>query len=1063
MDGGAWTTTPSLFYDQAVDQDVIESREVEVRAVSDAAHSRGPASSIGPPANAPQNLSLTPGDGLLGAAWDAPEDYGGPPVSGYAVQWRVGDGPWSITGVTVTNLTAEITGLTNGQAHQVRAAARNPLGVGTFTDPPVEETPVSPARDYDADNNRLIEISNLLQLNAVRYDLDGDGSVSDDASTTNVNEAELYAAAFTNPVSGMGCPSTGCIGYELSGDLDFDTGTMGDRTDDAYYDGGAGWLPIGTDSDPYDGAFDGAGHSIANLYVNRGGSDGLNYAGLFGAIGADGEMSRLSIVDASVTGDEFVGALAGANRGKVTAVSSTGSVNGDGGTVGGLVGLNRSSGVIRSSSSQAAVTLRLDQAGGLVGENEGSIDDSYATGAVNGRNSVAGLAGRNDGTGSNVGRVTASYAAGRVTADRDRAGGLVADNAVGFIIASYATGAVSGRNDVGGLVGTSYGGGTPTVRVTASFSTGAVSGGGNNVGGLIGANSNVSVVNDSYWNTETSGQSTSAAGTGHTGLELRAPTGYVGIYVNWHADLDGDTRADDYWVFGAAYNYPTLKGVEGKQQGPGPVQSITAAPTGADSTISWTEPADAGDGAITGYEHRFSEDGSTWTGWTLITSASYVQTLGGATDWYVQVRAVTDAAHTRGLPQRHPPPMDYDMDDDGLIEITSLAQLNALRWDLDGDGTPASGSETDYAAAFPDPPYLMGCPTGCSGYELTGNLDFGTWDANNAYWNGGDGWLPIGDDSNRFTATFDGNGHTIDNLFINRTSRSQAGLFGGTGAGSMVRRVNLTGVNVTAASSVGALAGVNNGTVSVISAAGSVTGSGDNVGGLVGWNGSPSRISASYSAVTVSSPGGDHVGGLAGRNEDAVINSYAAGAESGQDRLGGLVGYAESGSIVASYATGAVAATGDDAGGLAGENRGSVTASFSTGAVSAGGSNAGGLVGDNTGSGSATNSYWDTESSGQSSSDGGTGQTGGSCARPPATPASTPTGTRTWTATPAPTTSGTSARPTTTRPCGTWAGRSRARGRWCPCAPPRPECGPGSTGPRLQIPATAPSLATSIA
>ena len=68
--------------------------------------------------------------------------------------------------------------------------------------------------------------------------------------------------------------------------------------------------------------------------------------------------------------------------------------------------------------------------------------------------------------------------------------------------------------------------------------------------------------------------------------------------------------------------------------------------------------------------------------------------------------------------------MDYDADDDGLIEVADLAQLNAIRWDLDGDGV---ASEAGYATAFPDAPADMGCPaTGCTGYELTADLDLDT-------------------------------------------------------------------------------------------------------------------------------------------------------------------------------------------------------------------------------------------------------------------------------------------------------------------------------------------------
>ena len=68
---------------------------------------------------------------------------------------------------------------------------------------------------------------------------------------------------------------------------------------------------------------------------------------------------------------------------------------------------------------------------------------------------------------------------------------------------------------------------------------------------------------------------------------------------------------------------------------------------------------------------------------------------------------------------------DYDADDDGLIEVSNLAQLDAVRHDLDGDDFPANeASSVAYYAAFPDAPADMGCPAdGCVGYELVANLD----------------------------------------------------------------------------------------------------------------------------------------------------------------------------------------------------------------------------------------------------------------------------------------------------------------------------------------------------
>ena len=101
------------------------------------------------------------------------------------------------------------------------------------------------------------------------------------------------------------------------------------------------------------------------------------------------------------------------------------------------------------------------------------------------------------------------------------------------------------------------------------------------------------------------------------------------------------------------------------------------------------------------------------------------------------------------------PPRDYDLDNDGLIEINNLADLSVLNQIRNN---------------------LTGCPAdGCNGFELTTDLDFdtngdGVMDANDSYWNEGEGWLPIGDDSNPFTGIFEGNGHVIKNLTIHRPS-----------------------------------------------------------------------------------------------------------------------------------------------------------------------------------------------------------------------------------------------------------------------------------------------------
>ena len=86
---------------------------------------------------------------------------------------------------------------------------------------------------------------------------------------------------------------------------------------------------------------------------------------------------------------------------------------------------------------------------------------------------------------------------------------------------------------------------------------------------------NSGTVTNSYWDTESSGQTTSGGGTGYTGVELREPTSYTGIYATWDDhDIDGDGNADSPWDFGQDYNYPKLSG-RGGQWGPRPVRNMT--------------------------------------------------------------------------------------------------------------------------------------------------------------------------------------------------------------------------------------------------------------------------------------------------------------------------------------------------------------------------------------------------------------------------------------------------------------------------------------------------------
>ncbi|BBM89320.1 hypothetical protein COTS27_01017 [Spirochaetota bacterium] len=248
----------------------------------------------------------------------------------------------------------------------------------------------------------------------------------------------------------------------------------------------------------------------------------------------------------------------------------------------------------------------------------------------------------------------------------------------------------------------------------------------------------------------------------------------------------------------------------------------------------------------------------------------------------------------------------------------------------------------------------------------------------------GSGFMPIGRDGTNFAGTFDCDEKVIANLYINRRTTADIGLFGYT-SGAMIQDCRLADVKVAGGSDVGGLIGQSTGSTMVTSSyvTGSVRGfdsSRSNVGGLVGIN-SGSTVSNSY--VNGDVAGIYIVGGLVGHNiEGTIKTSYAAGSveespsstavDSG---VGGLVGVntGSASTITDSYAASRVQGI-DDAGGLVGRNSNSarISASYSSGFVD-GAITTGGLVGVN--SGMVTSSYWDTTATGQSGSAGGTSQT----------------------------------------------------------------------------------------
>ncbi|MCL2012789.1 MAG: hypothetical protein FWG75_08400, partial [Cystobacterineae bacterium] len=212
-------------------------------------------------------------------------------------------------------------------------------------------------------------------------------------------------------------------------------------------------------------------------------------------------------------------------------------------------------------------------------------------------------------------------------------------------------------------------------------------------------------------------------------------------------------------------------------------------------------------------------------------------------------------------------------------------------------------------------------------------------------------WRPIGNATAVFEGSFNGNHFGIFGLRIEAPQEDYQGLFGCTGSSAEIENLRLAEVQLNGNNRIGALVGLNRGTVQSSHAMGQVVGSGNNVGGLVGYN-SNGTVQNSYATGSVR--GGNNVGGLAGANIGEIHNSHATGSVSGDgDYIGGLVGinsYISNqptlGRVHSSYATGNVVGNAR-VGGLVGANIGEIHNSHATGSVSGEGDYIGGLVGNN--------------------------------------------------------------------------------------------------------------------
>ena len=422
-----------------------------------------------------------------------------------------------------------------------------------------------------------------------------------------------------------------------------------DATDTRNWNSGSGFIPLYK----FNSSFDGLGHTISNLYIDYifDEMDFMNPSpyptGLFSRF-YNGNLQNIGLINADISSNSYytgglVGDLNGAN---INNTFSQGTIRCNDSS-GGLIGLSASSTITNSYSTGLVDSPNGNYAGGIAGAlNSTKVTNVYSSATVNGYHYVGGLFGdvyyQNN--------ITKSYSTGAVTG-HDYIGGLVGSLGMSTLSNVYSSSEVTGINDVGGLIGI-----IGQTTINNSYSTGKVTGT-SNAGGLVGNNAGNSVSNNSYWDTVSSGQSTSALGIGKTTAEMQAKATYsdwdfnsiwglssgypcllgpgcsnaTPIYIrliSGGSSIYGDTPLFNYGLFDAASDGNQINDAQ------------------ATGIATWNNAPTASSGA--GTYHLTYNNG------IVLGNTAYSFSAGSAVDWLVNARPITvtvdDASRYYGSP-----------------------------------------------------------------------------------------------------------------------------------------------------------------------------------------------------------------------------------------------------------------------------------------------------------------------------------------------------------------------------------------------------------------------------
>jgi hypothetical protein len=651
----------------------------------------------------------------------------------------------------------------------------------------------------------------------------------------------------------------------------------------ANINNGQGWMPI----TGFRGVFDGDNHTISGLFINRTGS-----VGFFGSITL-GTVKNVGLTNVNIAGGVSTGGLASSiSNGQIINSYVTGTVNGSQ-RVAGIVVTASNSNIINCYFS-GSITVTHGGIGGIVHSLENStVINSYSTGTI-----------------TDVAQSSFGWGAGGI-AGRMSGGPTNASH----IINSYSTATIHAHYQTGGIVG--QGGAAVNSILNSAALNSSVSG--TNVGRITGilsathsgnrALSTMELFFPQSWGDEivvvTDREHNQPNGADMTMSEALTASFWT-FAANWQGGKGWDATA---WNF-VDGQLPTLKNTF-------VFNDITYAHILAFTPVSLGFISD-GTVKIPTFVIRMMSD-------TLVLDKDYTVTItstdGDGTSAGINPGVVTIKIAGIGnyVGERI---LTYT-----IIEPSPLSNGSGTETDPYTINTPAQLAWLAQVVNIGDTTFNN------KYYKLTADLDLSEYGEN---FNEGGGWVPIGFPTNTFRGIFDGNNHIITGLYIN-TTLSRVGLFGGV-TGS-VKNLKLENVNIRGSSTIGAVAGLAGGPIINCYSSGTITGTSNDIGGIVGSsatvaNSEESTIINCHSSARVS--GNQNVGGIIGSAFHNVVNSSFTGVVSGsmsvggiagrlwravitncystdsvigggsQQRIGGVVGSFEGGHVINSYATGVV-------------------------------------------------------------------------------------------------------------------------------------------------------------